>query len=281
MKILYVIIILAFCFACSNNDDTLIETAPSFLFEDGFETQTNSIDELFPDDGSRWSNIQQTNPSDQTNEITISNTTLSEGNNALRIFAFKSDNLLSKMDIEKGGFQAFSGDQVIIQADFYINATANLEELFLIDLECCSCWDPLVDADPSSDGDNQCPGVRLKMSGGNDFLSLERGKISASTLTQTSFQFPRNEWVSVRLELTLSDNDAGTNKLLINGNEVINSSGMNMPNAEVFRDVFAQNGIDFNLQEPTFYERIQIGATANPTAEDIELFVDNFSIQIN
>ncbi|WP_298544532.1 hypothetical protein [uncultured Aquimarina sp.] len=278
MKSIFILMILVLCISCSGDDNETTPSVSSFLFEDGFETQTNSIDELFPDDGSRWSNIQQTNPS---NEITISNTIFSEGQNALRLFAFQSDNVLSKMDIEKGGFQAFSGNQVIIQADFYLNATANLEELFLIDLECCSCWDPLVDADPSSDGDNQCPGVRLKMSGGNDFLSLERGKISASTLTQTSFQFPRNEWVSVRLELTLSDNDAGTNKLLINGNEVINSSGMNMPNAQVFRDVFAQNGIDFNLQEPTFYERIQIGATANPTAEDIELFVDNFSIQIN
>lgn len=281
MKILCVVIILAFCFACSNNDDTLIETAPSFLFEDGFETQSSSVDELFLSDNSRWSNIQQSNPSDQINEITISNTTLSEGNNALRIFAFKSDNLLSKMDIEKGGFKAFVGDKVIIQADFYLNTTANIENLFLIDLECCSCWDPLVDADPSSDGDNQCPGLRLKMSGGNDFLSIERGKISASTLTQTTFQFPRNEWVSIRWELTLSDNEDGVNKLVINNNDVITSNGMNMPNAAIFREVFAENGIDFNLQEPTFYERVQIGATANPTTEDIELFVDNFSIQIN
>ncbi|WP_299259974.1 hypothetical protein [uncultured Aquimarina sp.] len=280
MRLTYVVIISVFCFGCSSNDDTLIETTPSFLFEDGFETQSNSVDALILSDNSRWSNFQQSNPSDQINEITISNTMLSEGNSSLRIVAFKSDNLLSKMDIEKGGFNAFLGDKVTIQADFYLNSTANIENLFLIDLECCSCWDPLVDADPSSDGDNQCPGVRLKMSGGNDYLSIERGKISASTLTQTTFQFPRNEWVSVQWELTLSDNEDGMNKLIVNDNEVIASNGMNMPNAAIFREVFAQNGIDFNLQEPTFYERVQIGATANATAEDLELFVDNFSIRI-
>ena len=39
-------------------------------------------------------------------------------------------------------------------------------------------------------------------------------------------------------------------------------------------------GIDFNLQEPIYYERIQLVATANPTSADIELFVDNFSLTI-
>ncbi len=281
MKSVFYILVLVFCISCDSNDNTIPQTTNSFLFKDGFETINNNLDELFPSDGSRWSNLQRSNPSTTVNEVSISTTTFSEGQNALRIFAFQSDNLLSKMDIEKGGFQAFSGDKVIIQADFYLNSTANLEELFLIDLECCSCWDPSVDAEPSSDGDNQCPGVRLKMSGGNDFLSIERGKISASTFTQTRFQFPRNEWVAVRWELMLSDNDDGINKLLINGTEVISNSGMNMPNAQIFRNVFAENGIDFNLQEPTFYERVQVGATANPTSENIELFVDNFSIQIN
>ena len=55
---------------------------------------------------------------------------------------------------------------------------------------------------------------------------------------------------------------------------------MNMPNAQVFSDVFTNQGIDFTLQEPTFYERVQIGATANPIAGNIELFVDNFSIKV-
>ena len=80
--------------------------------------------------------------------------------------------------------------------------------------------------------------------------------------------------------MTMYDNENGLNRLIINGTEVINEGGMNMPNAQVFEDVFLNQGINFTLQEPTFYERVQIGATANPTAGNIELFVDDFSIMV-
>lgn len=272
--ILYTFIAVGFL-TCDKDDNTTEEqTVENFIFEDGFETENNSLDELFPSNGSRWTSIQQSNPTNATNEISISETQFSEGQNALRLFAFASDSSLSKMDIEKSGFSAFANDKVIIKADFYVGNTENIENLLLIDLECCECWDQTVNVE------NQCPGVRLIMSGGNDFLSIERGKIAESTIEQTSFQFPRNEWVTVQWEMTLSDNENGMNKLLINETEVINSTGTNMPNAKTFRDIFAQEGIDFTLQEPTFYERIQIGATANPTTENIELFVDNFSIKV-
>lgn len=266
--------------AC-DNDDTVSEGSniEDFIFEDGFETQNNMLDELFPSNGNRWTGIQQDNPSNALNEISISNTIFSEGQNSLRLFSNKSDAILSKMDIEKEGFSAFENDKVTIKADFYINETINIENLLLIDLECCSCWDPNVGDNYGSE--NQCPGVRLMMSGGNDYLSIERGKISGITIQQTNFAFPRNQWVTVQWEMTMSaSNDNGRNRLLINGTEVIDQVGMNMPNAQIFRDVFLNQGIDFTLQEPTFYERLQIGATANPTAENIELFVDNFSIRI-
>ena len=60
----------------------------------------------------------------------------------------------------------------------------------------------------------------------------------------------------------------------------VGNPSTDLPNAQTFHDLFAQEGIDFTLQEPTFYERIQIGATANPTSENIELFIDDFSISI-
>ncbi len=264
---------------CSTDQNNQEEPASeSFLFEDGFETQNNLIDELFPSNGSRWSSIQQTDPSNATNEISISTNEFSEGQNALRLLAQQSDDQLSKINIEKGGLNITSGDKVIIKANFYINSAESLENLLLIDLECCSCWDPTVG--DNFGAENQCPGVRLMMSGGNDYLSIERGKISGTTLLQTNFSFPRNQWVSVQWEMTLSDSADGLNRLLINGTEVINETGMNMPNAAVFKEVFLNQGINFTLQEPIFYERVQIGATANPTAGTIELFVDDFSIRV-
>ena len=80
--------------------------------------------------------------------------------------------------------------------------------------------------------------------------------------------------------MTLSDENDGINRLTIDGVEVINTTGMNLPNAEVFREVFAEQDIEFTLQQPVFYERVQIGATANPTADNVELYVDDVSIQI-
>ncbi|MBC3846843.1 hypothetical protein H8K90_10670 [Winogradskyella echinorum] len=264
------------CDKDENNPEEPIEE--SFFFEDGFETQNDLVDELFPSNGNRWSTIQQTNPTNATNEISISNTEFNEGQNALRILAYQSDSDLSKVDIEKNGLNIVSGDKVIIKADFFIVGTESIENLLLLDLECCSCWDPNVGDNYGSE--NQCPGVRLMMSGGNDYLSIERGKISGTTIQQTDFAFPRNQWVTVQWEMTMSDSENGLNRLIINETEVINQTGMNMPNAQVFADVFLNQGIDFTLQEPTFYERVQIGATANPTAGNMELFVDDFSIKV-
>ena len=273
-KFIHLFTILIF-FSC-NNDDKISKPLKvnNFSFEDGFETQNNLVDELFPANQNRWTSIQQSNPSNATNQLSVSEVKFSEGKNSLRLFAYKSDDLISKIDVEKSGFSAFANDTVIIKADFYINNTANIENLLLIDLECCSCWDPTVNTE------NQCPGVRLKMSGGNDFLAIERGKIGESTIEQTSIPFPRKQWVTVEWELILSDKENGINKLSINGTEIINSTGTNMPNAQTFQKIFAKEGINFTLQEPVFYERVQIGATANSSSEDIELFVDNFSIKI-
>ena len=278
-KILLFITILSLFIACDNDENNSEEPSlENFIFKDGFETENNSINELFPSDMSRWTTIQQTNPTNVTNEISIINSEFSEGHNALRIFSHQSDTQLSKMDIEKNGLRFKKGDKITITADFFINGTQSLENLILIDLESCSCWDPSVGDNYGSE--NQCPGIRLIMSGGNDFLSIERGKISGTTLQQTNMAFPRNQWVSILWEITLSDDVNGLNRLVINGTEVINENAMNMPNAQVFADIFANEGINFTLQEPVIYERVQIGATANPTAGNIELFVDNFKIEM-
>jgi len=86
--------------------------------------------------------------------------------------------------------------------------------------------------------------------------------------------------VNVIWEMELSPEDTGLNKLTINGIEVISSNGTNMPNADLFRAEFASYGIEFNLPDDVFYERVQIGATANPTSNTVELFVDNFRLSI-
>lgn len=256
-------------YLCSCGADEPMTNDIAFQFEDGFEVTSAELSQLFPADGSRWSSIQQVGDG---NQIEIEQEFVSEGNYALRLFAKATVETLSKMDIEKQGFEALENATVSIEADFFIASEADIENLLLIDLECCSCWDPTVP-------DNQCPGIRLMMKS-NDFLSIERGKILGATLTQANVAFPRNEWVNVVWELVLSPNDDGENRLYINGQEAISVNGMNMPNATLFREEASASGVDFELQEPVFYERIQIGATANPTQSDVEIFVDDFKMSI-
>ncbi|MGB3779659.1 MAG: heparin lyase I family protein [Tunicatimonas sp.] len=258
--------------SCSKGDNIISDSEIDYLFEDGFETQENNLTELFPNDGSRWTNIQQVNPDNGESKIEIESNTVFEGVNSLRVYAKASDNTLSKADIEQGGFNAPEGSTVRIEANFFIASTENIENLLLVDLECCSCWDPSIP-------NNQCPGIRLMMKS-NDFLSIERGKMLGSTIFQTDIAFPRNEWVNIIWEMKLSQNNDGINKLLINKQEVISEISMNMPNANLFEAEFAKNGIDFKLQQPLFYERFQIGATANPTQYEIEIFVDGVKLEI-
>lgn len=286
ITIVLVFFLIAIVYSCTNDDGIAINSEEessnpeeNFVFEDGFETVNLDFNELFPDNESRWTNTQQTNPTNAINQIGLSTDKASEGSASLRIFANSSDSELSKIDIEKNGLNMASGQTVTITADFYIAGTNSIENLLLLDLECCTCWDPTVGDNLGAE--NQCPGIRLILSGQNGYLSIERGKIAGTTIAQNELAFPRNQWVSVLWEMTLSDGTNGINKLSINNNQVINTSGMNMPNAQVFTDLFAQEGIEFNLQQPVVYERVQIGATAHPTSPSVELFVDNFSLVIN
>ena len=271
--VMLLVLICSLLCSCSDNE----EAGGTFdqeviVFEDGFESENSDLTDLFPSDESRWTNIQIVNPENQINELLLESQIVLSGNNALKILSNKSGEILSKVDIEKGGFSIPVGSQLFIEANFFIATEEKIKNLFLIDLECCSCWDPGVP-------DNQCPGIRLIMGGEDDYLSIERGKILNPTIRQTKRPFPRNEWVNVRWEMTLSQGDDGANSLFINGEEVISEPGVNMPNGEVFRDEFARNGITFQLQEPLFYERVQVRATANASSTDVLMYLDDFKLR--
>ena len=261
--------------ACGGDEETFDPPpAPvgAYLFEDGFES-SSSLEALLPSDDSRWTAVQLVNPSDsRVNALALSRDTVHEGSAALRVTAKGSGAELSKAAIEKGGFAAYAGAGVRLAASFYVAGTADLTDLFLVDLECCACWDPDV-------ADNQCPGVRLTVKEG-DFLAIERGKILGTTITQSRVPIPREEWFDLSWEMTLAPGEDGANRLLLDGIEVVAVAGANMPDAETFRAAFAAEGIDFELREPVAYERFQIGATANPTAEDVTLYVDEVRLEI-
>ena len=264
--------------ACSGDDDDdggepVIEPGQPFAFADGFETADGDFDALFSADGNRWTATQLVHPAGGTNALTLVNDPVLVGDDALRVLAKASTpDALSKAGIEKGGFAAGAGASVTISAGFYLAGAADLTDLLLLDLECCACWDPAVP-------DNQCPGVRLVLKEGN-YLAIERGKILGTTLRQTRAAVPRNAWFRVRWAMTLSPGDDGVNCLSVDGLTVIDAPGANLPDAGRFAAAFAAEGIDFALQEPVAYERFQIGATANPTGEDVELYVDDVRLEV-
>lgn len=268
------IALIVFTLSCNDNrvEGPTIVDLP-YIFEDGFESPNIDLDDLFPEDASRWTNIQQVNPSSSENDISLNQTLVLEGSNSLELLAQASDDILSKMDIQKGGIFAPEGSKLFIEANFYMASENELTNLLLIDIECCTCWDPSV-------SNNQCPGIRLMFTGENDYLSIERGKIGQSTIFNSTVEFPRNEWVHVEWNMTLSSKDDGENMLFINDVEAINIEASNLPNAEEFKDIFADEGIDFELQEPLGIERVQIGATANPTENAVHMYIDDFKLRI-
>ncbi len=51
-----------------------------YTFEDGFEAE--NLDNLFPEDGSRWTNIQEQDPLNGENTINLSSEQFTEGEQA-------------------------------------------------------------------------------------------------------------------------------------------------------------------------------------------------------
>lgn len=277
MKLLVHTVVLLLLFASCKKDEeenTPGSSGPKYTFYDSFEEPGPDGEDLFPEDGSRWTNLQIVSPDGETNTWFPTTNQAVTGDYSVYFEAAASGSPLSKMCIEKNGLEIREGDRVTIEARFFIASTAILEGLHLIDLESCNCWDPNVP-------NNQCPGVRVMLGGGNDFPTIERGKISQPNYFQNSVQIPRFAWFRLKWVMDLSPNDSeGFNQLYLNDDVLISSSGMNMPNAEIFANIFEDAGQTFVLQEPVVYHRIQVGATANPTSYDIPLYVDDVRITV-
>lgn len=277
MRVVLFTFTLLFTFAsCKKDDEDNQPNAdgPKYTFYDSFEAPGPNGEELFPDDGSRWTNLQIVSPAGATNTWFPTTNEVVTGDHSLYCEAAASGSPLSKMCIEKNGLEIREGDRVTIEARFFIASTAILEGLHLIDLESCNCWDPNVP-------NNQCPGVRVMLGGGNDFPTIERGKIDQPNYFQNSIQIPRFSWFKLTWIMDLSPYDSqGYNQLILNDDVCVSAPGMNMPNAEVFAQIFADVGQTFVLQEPVVYHRVQVGATANPTSDDVPLYVDDVRITV-
>lgn len=236
------------------------------LFQDGFE-DVQSLSDLFRRDANRWSNFQIVK---SANRITLQSETVHGGRQALRFDAIPSDSEVSKANVERGRLSLAEGQRVRISAWFFLPPRQNLDNLFLIDVECRSCWPE------GTHRNNPSPGIRLMLKDREGQPVVERGKLGRlPTLRQTQgtkLGFPTNRWVHLEWILDLSTGQDGKTEILLDGKRALSARGITMPSPEVFR----QSGVE--LKQPVVLERVQLGITANSTPGPIVLYVDDVTI---
>lgn len=233
------------------------------LFSDGFENVQNFSD-LLPGNASRWTNVQRTH---DDNKVEMETRVVRGGSRALHLYSKPARNV-SKADIERGGLDLREGQRVTISAWFYIPGNHSLRELYLMDMECESCWPE------NSRRKNKSPGVRLALKSDAGILAVERGKIGfrKGTLRGAQVGFPRNRWVHLKWISVLSTQEDGLSEVYMDGQKILSARAINMPSPAIFK----KYGI--RLKQPIRYDRVQFGITANGTSAPVRMYLDDVRI---
>jgi hypothetical protein len=236
-------------------------------FADGFDI--SGIADLFPSDRSRWTSLQKTFPQ---NEIDLVNQPLKDGSASLRLRAVPS---ISGSNVSKAGIvkkipQVRSGQHFHASAWFLIPPSQDLNNLYIMDIECSTCW-PVNAHVP-----NPSPGVRIRLKDADGEPVLERGKIKLRgprNELNTGIPLPRGQWFKLDWHLDLSSDDTGLTEIMIDDKIAFRGRGANLLNPSSFEG----SGIKL---ERVQYDRFQIGITANGVSNTIEMFVDDVSIRV-
>lgn len=239
-------------------------------FEDGFESASSTRD-LFPSSGKRWTYQQLTH---STNVIQVTSERARSGHQSLKLVAVASTRPVSKASIERGSLVLPEGKTMTMSAWFYIPSGQSLDQIFLMDLECQSCW-PDKGKHP-----NTSPGLRVMLTGANGVPVVERGKIGYrnGTFRQTAGRevpLPRDRWFKFDWVVFLSPDENGRTELVIDGQRVLTATGITLPNRALFR------GLGIELKPNLLYDRVQFGITANPAAGTVTMFVDDVTVSVD
>ncbi|WP_175517421.1 heparin lyase I family protein [Planctomicrobium piriforme] len=130
---------------------------------------------------------------------------------------------------------------------YYIPGQSDIENLFLFDLEATA---------------NDGLGRRLMLTGSNGrYLMLEGKQSTGPQYAQTTspVPFPRDQWVHLKLHLHLSTGAEGRVELWQDGMLILDKQGPNIP-------------------PDTFYDRIEVGQTANSTHQALTVYVDDVRV---
>jgi hypothetical protein len=226
---------------------------PDF-FQDGFES-ANELNDLLIDDDLYWSYTQLTSAD---NSITIDSSMSHSGQKSLKFMATASNkDLVSKSSIAKQKMAFWEGETVRLTAWYYIAGTQSLDWLFLMDIE-----------EQATIGAG--PGMRLALV--DNKLRMEY-KFNERDIIQSEgeeIDFPRNQWVEVIWELTLSRKDKGSVRLWQNGQKLIDRSDVR---------TLPKDLLYFQQGTKGMYSSCEIGITANSRENNLTLWVDDIRFE--
>lgn len=236
-------------FSCSRDNDVAIAG-----FDDNFDNYASSGD-VFTN--TNWTKYVQTY---SENQLEISTDTTHAGAGAIRLYAVSGvGKTVPKSDLASEGVIYYKMNDIVrISTWLFIPNRGTLDKLFILDIE-----------DPASISTG--PGIRLMFGPDND-LMVERNKMGLSNMVQPEAQkvsFPFDQWVNVVFELKLCTRRQGYVKLWQNDTLLIDESDIiTLPKDRLYITQGTHNG----------YANIEVGITANSTAHDVVMFVDDFSV---
>ena len=211
----------------------------------------DSISDLFKND--KWSYYQQT---ENGSYITVDTTIKHSGQQAMKFFASKGT--ISKSDLANNKMSFWKDETVEISAWYYLADSNQLDYVFLFDIE-----------ERTSIGAN--PGIRMAIDE-NGYLIFERNKYGESTIHQTNkVKFPKNEWVEIKIEISLSQNNDGYIKLWQNSVLLIDKVNIQTLPKDKLYIIQGTKGM---------YQSLQFGITATTSVTDLTLYMDDIEVKV-
>lgn len=222
-------------------------------YEDGFEAYTSLEDALIEDDVF-WSFTQRTRAE---NTVQIDSSFAHSGNKSLKFTAtLTEDGDASKASIAKQKMAFWEGETIRISAWYYVEGNEPLQWLFLMDLE-----------EQATIGAG--PGMRIALV--DDQLRIEY-KFNEKDILQDpekAIPFPRNQWVEIKWDITLSQQDEGSVTLWQDDQLLIDVDNQR---------TLPKDLLYFQQGTKGMYSSIEIGITANSFENNSIIWVDDFKI---
>lgn len=222
------------------------------MYSDSFENY-EVVEDLVDGENELWSFFQVTL---EGNSIDVDSINTHSGARSMRFFALPTtSDKVSKSSINKQFMAFWEGETVVAEFWCYIADTDDIDWMFIFDLE---------EKVPVGAG----PGMRIAIV--ENRLLLEH-KYPNPNVEQTTnpIDFPRNEWVKVKMETLLSRKKKGYVRIWQNDQLVLTADNWKTLPKDI---LYAQQGTKGG------YSQIEFGITANADDQEHVLYVDDVNV---